>query len=69
MKTEQTETAWYGVPAVWLILFLLTAMVLGSFALLAAALEHPDALKQTPRPLANPLPPSHAQRPADASTP
>lgn len=33
---------WFRVPEVWLILFLLGATVIGSFALLAEAIDTPD---------------------------
>ena len=63
------EQAWYRVPEVWLILFLLGVAVVGSLALVATAVRHGDALR-TPPPhaLASPLPPT-AARPADDATP
>ena len=60
---------WYRVPEVWLIVFLLGAMVAGSFWLLAIAIRHPDDLTGAPRSIASPLPPSRAAVPADATTP
>ena len=35
---------WYQVPEAWLILFLLGSAVGGSAALIAAALDYPDAV-------------------------
>lgn len=35
-------TPWFRVGEVWLVLFLLAGAVIGSFVLLAAALNHPD---------------------------
>jgi len=63
------ENMWYRVPEVWLIIVLLGTMICGSFALLATAIRHPDTLTRAPMPIASPLPPSHALRPADAATP
>ena len=37
-----SATPWYLVVEVWLILFLLSAAVIGSFALLATAVRNPD---------------------------
>ena len=61
------EHAWYRVPEVWLILFLLGSTIAGSLALVATAVRHGDALP-APRAIASPLPPS-AARSADDVTP
>lgn len=37
------RTPWHRVPEVWLMVLLLGATVLGSFALIATAVQHPDA--------------------------
>lgn len=60
---------WYVVPEVWLILVLIGSAMAGSLALVATALRHRDELVVAHRPIASPLPPSHAQRPADQATP
>lgn len=60
---------WYRVPEVWLVLALIGSAVVGSLGLVATALEHRDELVASHRPIASPLPPSHAQRPADEATP
>ncbi|MBS0516382.1 MAG: hypothetical protein JSS16_13025 [Proteobacteria bacterium] len=60
---------WYRVPEVWLILVLIGSTMVGSLALVATAFEHRDDLVVAHRPIASPLPPSHAQRPADDATP
>lgn len=60
---------WYSVPEVWLVLALIGSAVVGSLALVATALNHRDELVAAHRPIASPLPPSHAQRPADDATP
>lgn len=39
---EEPTLAWYRVPEVWLMLVLLGAMVVGSFALLSSAIRTPD---------------------------
>lgn len=67
--TPHNPNAWYRVPEVWLILVLLGSAIAGSAALVATALEHRDDLVAAHRPIASPLPPSHAQRPADQATP
>jgi hypothetical protein len=69
MNMRTNEHAWYRVPEVWLILFLLGSAVIGSLAFVATAVRHGDALR-TPAPhaLAAPLPPTSA-RPADDATP
>jgi hypothetical protein len=63
------QNTWYRVPEVWLIIVLLGSVVTGSLALVATAYRHPDTLKETPRSIASPLPPSSTARPADAATP
>ena len=60
---------WYRVPEVWLVLALIGSAVVGSLGLVVTALEHRDELVASRRPIASPLPPSHAQRPADDATP
>jgi hypothetical protein len=60
---------WYRVPEAWLVLILLVGSVIVSLALVATALEHRDDLVISSTPIATPLPPSHAQRPADDATP
>ncbi|MEP6938570.1 MAG: hypothetical protein ABI846_02315 [Rudaea sp.] len=67
MNTQ--SNSWYRVPEVWLIVLLLGAMVVGSFALLVTAVRHPDRVLEAPRAIASPLPPSQAPRPADVTTP
>ena len=63
------RNAWYRVPEVWLILFLLGSTMAGSLALVATAVRHSDALRApAPHTLAAPLPPS-ATRAADDATP
>lgn len=49
---------WYRVGEVWLILFLLTATIIGSFGLAFSAVHHPDPLLPTPQAIASPLPPA-----------
>ena len=39
------RNAWYRVPEVWLILFLLGSAIAGSLALVATAVRHGDALR------------------------
>lgn len=60
---------WYRVPEVWLVLLLISSAVISSLALVATALEHRDDLVAAHRPIASPLPPSHALKPADDATP
>ena len=67
--TTRNPNAWYVVPEVWLILALIGSAVVGSLALVATALHHRDDLVVAHRPIAIPLPPSHAQRLADDATP
>lgn len=54
--------AWYRVPELWLILVLLGATVIGSFALLATAIRTPDAHVTVPNDVPRPsrIPPSEA---------
>jgi hypothetical protein len=56
---------WYRIPEVWLIWFLLVGIVIGSLALVATAVRHPDTLRAAPHAIASPLPPSTAARPSD----
>ena len=53
--------AWYRVPELWLMLILLGAMVVGSFALLATAIRSPDAHIMVPNDVPRPsrIPPIH----------
>jgi len=60
---------WYHVLEVWLVLALISSAVIGSLALVATALHHRDELVVAHPPIASPLPPSHARRPADEATP
>lgn len=60
---------WYRVPEVWLVLLLIGSAVVSSLALVATALEHRDDLVAAHHPIASPLPPSHALKPADDATP
>jgi len=62
-------SCWYRVPEVWLVLVLIGSAVIGSLALVATALRHRDELVVAHPPIASPLPPSHARRPADEATP
>lgn len=64
--TAPRVTPWFRVPEVWLMLVLLGATVLGSFALLASAIRHPDAHITVPfdTPRSSKLPPSDPPRPA-----
>jgi hypothetical protein len=52
---------WYRVPEVWLMLILLSAMVIGSFALLAEAIHTPDVHIIVPNDVPRPsrIPPIH----------
>lgn len=54
------RTPWYRVPEVWLMVVLLGATVLGSFALIATAVQHPDAHITVPNDVPRPskVPPS-----------
>ncbi len=61
--------AWYRVPELWLILILLGATVIGSFALLVTAIRMPDAHivvpNDVPRPSRiPPILPAASTRPA-----
>lgn len=53
------RTPWFRVPEVWLMVVLLGATVLGSFALIASAVQHPDAHIAVPHdaPRSSKLPP------------
>jgi hypothetical protein len=57
--------AWYRIPEVWLIWVLLVGIVIGSLGLVVTAVRHPDTLRETPRPIASPLPPASPAHPAD----
>ena len=59
------ELSWYRIPEVWLICVLLVGIEIGSFALVATAYRHTDTLRVAPHPIASPLPPSAAARPAE----
>lgn len=54
--------AWYRVPEVWLILILLGATVIGSFALLATAIQTSDTHVTVPNDVPRPsrIPPTEA---------
>lgn len=61
--------AWYRVPELWLILILLGATVIGSFALLATAIRTSDAHVTVPNDVPRPsrIPPTEpAAVPTDA---
>ena len=60
---------WYRVPEVWLILILLGATVIGSFALLAEAINTPDTHVVVPDDVPRPsrIPPTNPATP-DAAT-
>jgi hypothetical protein len=63
---------WYRVPEVWLMLILLGAMVIGSFALLAEAIHTPDVHIVVPNDVPRPsrIPPINpAARTAPPATP
>ncbi len=61
--------SWYRVPEVWLILFLLGATVIGSFALLAEAINTSDTHVVVPDDVPRPsrIPPTNPATP-DAAT-
>ena len=61
---------WYRVPEVWLILFLLGATVIGSFALLAEAINTPDTHIVVPDDVPRPsrIPPIHPAAPNTSNT-
>lgn len=62
--------AWYRVPEMWLILILLGATVVGSFALLATSIRTSDTHVTVPNDVPRPsrIPPSEAaDSPADAT--
>ena len=69
--TRASPTPWYLVIEMWLILFLLSAAVIGSFALLATALRHPDRHLTVPNDVPRsshmpPLAPASAHARSDA---
>ncbi len=67
MKPQHLSS--FRIPEVWLVLFLLASAVVGSLALVATAVRHPDELKTTPHVIASPLPPSSARQSSDDVTP
>ncbi|MEP6483149.1 MAG: hypothetical protein ABJB01_01785 [Rudaea sp.] len=67
MNSNNVST--FRIPEVWLVLLLLASAVVGSLALVATAVRHPDELKNTPHSIASPLPPSSATHPSDHVTP
>lgn len=72
MNVPNTRTPWFRVPEVWLMVVLLGATVLGSFALIASAVQHPDAHITVPHDAARPSkipprdPPAATPPPGDA---
>ncbi len=60
---------WYRVPEVWLIIGLLGSTMLGSLALVATAIRHPDELLSAPKAISTALPPHYPSKPADSATP
>jgi len=67
----EAPTPWFRVGEVWLVLFLLGASVIGTFGLLAAALEHPDVHLVVPNAVHQPssMPPMAPAAPVRAETP
>jgi len=59
---SDTETRWYHVPEVWLMIVMLVATMAGSLALVATAYEHRDVTLHAEPAIASPLPPAHASR-------
>ena len=64
MSSSDPKTSfmpWYRVPEVWLILILLGSTVIGSFALLAEAINTPDTHIVVPNDVPRPsrIPPIH----------
>ncbi len=59
---DALHLAWYRVPELWLILILLGATVVGSFALLATAIQTSDAHVTVPNDVPRPsrIPPTEA---------
>lgn len=51
---DESFMAWYRVPEVWLILFLLGASVAGTFVLLGEAINTPDAHLTVPNDVPRP---------------
>jgi hypothetical protein len=60
---------WYRVPEVWLIIGLLGATMIGSLALVASAMRHPDELLSTPKAIATALPPDSPAKSTDPAPP
>jgi hypothetical protein len=62
--------AWYRVPEMWLILIMLGATVVGSFALLATAIRTSDTHVTVPNDVPRPsrIPPSEAAAPPSDAT-
>lgn len=67
---DTPHLAWYQVPEFWLILLLLGATVIGSFALLATAIRTPDTHLSVPNDVPRPsrIPPSEAAPSAPDAT-
>ena len=63
---REPPTPWFRVGEVWLVLMLLAASVIGTFGLLAAALEHPDVHLVVPNAVHQPssMPPMAPAMPA-----
>ncbi|MEZ5521587.1 MAG: hypothetical protein R3F08_08965 [Dokdonella sp.] len=68
---ETPTMAWYRVPEVWLMLVLLGAMVIGSFALLSSAIRTPDAHIVVPNDVPRPsrIPPIQRAPTTEAAKP
>ena len=68
---ETPTIAWYRVPEVWLMLVLLGAMVIGSFALLSSAIRTPDTHIVVPNDVPRPsrIPPIQRAPTSEAAKP
>ncbi|MCB1570574.1 MAG: hypothetical protein KDI72_05940 [Xanthomonadales bacterium] len=68
---ETPTMAWYRVPEVWLMLVLLGAMVIGSFALLSSAIRTPDTHIVVPNDVPRPsrIPPIQRAPTSEAAKP
>ena len=68
---EVPTMAWYRVPEVWLMLVLLGAMVIGSFALLSSAIHTPDTHIVVPNDVPRPsrIPPIQRAPTSEAAKP
>ena len=68
---ETPTMAWYRVPEVWLMLVLLGAMVIGSFALLSSAIRTPDTHIVVPNDVPRPsrIPPIQRAPTTEATKP